>query len=68
MVAETWQTYNGRLQIGEDLMTSEIGDRVTVRQNTTVQWRVVPHLGVSVGAFVDEPAGAAGIVVNCSIR
>jgi ribonuclease Z len=32
MVAETRQTYDGPLQIGEDLMCFEIGDRITVRR------------------------------------
>jgi hypothetical protein len=35
----------------------------------TTQWRIVCHRGVSVAAFVDEPAGASGGVdVNCSMR
>jgi ribonuclease Z len=33
MVAETRETYDGPLQIGEDLMCFEIGDRVTVRRH-----------------------------------
>jgi ribonuclease Z len=31
MVAETRQTYDGPLQIGQDLMCFEIGERITVR-------------------------------------
>ncbi len=37
---------------------------ITFGQGTTVQRRIVRHLGVSVGAFVDEPAGASGVDVN----
>jgi ribonuclease Z len=32
LVAETRQTYDGPLQVGEDLMQFEIGDEITVRQ------------------------------------
>jgi len=30
LVAHTRKTYSGRLEVGEDLMTIEIGDQVTV--------------------------------------
>jgi ribonuclease Z len=33
MIAETRQTYGGPLVVGEDLMSFEIGDTVTVRRN-----------------------------------
>ena len=32
LVAETRQTYGGPLEIGEDLMSFEIGDEVVVRR------------------------------------
>ena len=32
VVAETRRTYDGPLQLGEDLMTFEIGETVTVRK------------------------------------
>jgi ribonuclease Z len=32
MVAETRETYDGPLQLGEDLMSFEIGDKITVRR------------------------------------
>ena len=32
MVAETRQTYDGPLEVGEDLMSFEIGDTVTVKR------------------------------------
>jgi ribonuclease Z len=32
VVTETRQTYDGPLEVGEDLMSFEIGDEVTVRR------------------------------------
>ena len=34
LIAQTRQTYQGPLQIGEDLMSFEVGDAITVRQRT----------------------------------
>jgi ribonuclease Z len=31
-VAETRETYDGPLQLGEDLMSFEIGDKITIRR------------------------------------
>ena len=33
IVAETRQVYDGPLEVGEDLMSFEIGDTITVRRN-----------------------------------
>src|SRR5207302_3417870 len=45
IVAETRETYDGPLVVGEDLMTFEIGETVTVRRRmpgTAVQQAIAP--------------------------
>ena len=37
IVAETRQTYDGPLSVGEDLMTFEIGDVVTIRPHNVTR-------------------------------